>query len=209
MKTFQITAVLALGLMAAAPAGAVIGLEAGYSHFKFRDSDPERDIGTRMVDEPSRGAPFIAGSMTLTERIGLRLSYHYIDDIRSTAELRLPEDWPATVSVHGAYRDNVHLVTFAPEYGWSPRPGLLLAISPQLHWVNSRGHVSYSTNWPDLVLPDPERRNRHGFTLGISGRIGVTLSERSAAFVGYGFSDLEPSFGRQAHVFSGGFSFAF
>jgi hypothetical protein len=209
MKTFHITALLVLGLIAAAPAGAVIGFEAGYSHFAFRDSDPEPGIGTRTADESSRGAPFIAGSMTLTNRIGLRLSYHYIDDIRTTADLILPPDWPATISVRGDYRDNVHLVTLAPEYGWSPRPRLLLAISPQLHWVNSRGHVSYSTNSPEVVLPDPERRNRHGFTLGISGRIGLTLSERSAAFAGYGFSDLDPSFGRQAHVFSGGFSYAF
>jgi hypothetical protein len=208
MNILKPTICLFLGLALAAH-GATFGIEAGYSHFEFRDSDPERGIPTRSISESSRGAPFVAGSMTLTERIGLRTSYHYIDNVRSTAQIATPFDWPDSINVFGHYRDNIHLVTIAPEYGWSPRPGLALAISPQLHWVNSRGRVDYETNSTEIQLPDPHRRNDHGFTLGISGRVGVSLSDRSAAFAGYSFSDLSPSFGRQAHIFFGGFSYAF
>jgi hypothetical protein len=69
--------------------------------------------------------------------------------------------------------------------------------------------VSYSTTNPAVLLIGPRKRNDDGFTLGGSVRFLWSFSPRLAISLGYQYVDLDPSFDREAQVFSGGMQWKF
>lgn len=194
------------GVAAAAPA---FHAELGASYFLLRNSDPQPGSHRLSVDEPEKLAPFVAGAYEFSERFSLRLSYHYLSDVSTVAELGSPPGSPLAVVVWGHYDDDVHLVSAAPEFKWSLAPRLSLGVAPQLNWVASRGVVSFSTHNPAVLLVGPQRRHDDGLTLGGAARLLWSIGKNSVVSLGYQYVDLDPSFGREAHVFSGGLLWRF
>ena len=186
--------------------------EAGASHFEFRGGSLDGSIGALAVDEPARVAPYLAFAREFSDRFGLRLSYHFLDNVRTTAVFGGPPGVPPSplpVVVWGHYLDDVHLLTLSPEFKWRLAPKMSFSFAPQLNWIASRGLVRYSSDSAFILLVGPQRRNDDGFTPGGATRLTWSLGPRAALTLGYQYSDLEPSFDREAHVFSGGFAWRF
>lgn len=186
--------------------------EAGVSYLALRDARFERTMNPlRTWGGRSEAAPFIAGGMSFSEHFGVRLSYHYVDEIDAVAELPSMPGGPVTTPVvtWGHYRDEVHLVGLSPELRWAAGSKLRFTLAPTLNWVASRGDVWYAA--PNVtMLPGPARRHsKEDFTFG--GSVGLTwpLTDRAAVSVGYQYANLEPSFGRTAHIVSGAFRWNF
>ncbi|HYP17494.1 MAG TPA: outer membrane beta-barrel protein [Opitutus sp.] len=186
-------------------------VETGASYIALRDARFESRPDPLHVDGGrSKVAPFIAAGYSFTERLGLRLSYHFLDDIRASAEFPHSPghgDVHLPVVVWGHYRDDVHLVGLAPELRWARGDKLTFTFSPGLNWVASRGHVSYGT--VETVPMTGRKQSDEGFTLGGSVGLVWALAERSAVSLNYQYTDLDPSFGREAHLLTGGVRFSF
>ncbi|HEY0946817.1 MAG TPA: hypothetical protein VGD81_16165 [Opitutaceae bacterium] len=204
--------ILSLSLALAASAGATptIQVELGASHFWLRNTHGEDNVDPLRVDEPTKTAPFVAATYAFNQRFGLRLSYHYLDNVETAAEFgHPPGEVVPQVVVLGRFRDDVHVVSLAPEFNWNLTPRLKFAIAPQVNWVASRGVVSYATNDPSVLLVGPRERDADGFTLAGSTRLIWALGERAAVSLGYHYIDFDPSFGRTAQVLSGGLLWTF
>lgn len=209
VRTTAFLLLAAAALTSAARAATAFQAEAGASYYFLRDARLEGAPTPLSTDEPGKLAPFIAGSLAFNERVALRVSYAYLDHARSTAMFPGPPNSPLTVVVWGHYRDDVHVVSVAPEFTWALGPRLAFAVAPQVNWVASRGVVSYSTNSALILLVGPQARHDDGFTLGGAAKLRWTLGARSALSLGYEHVDLAPSFGRRAHVLSGGWRWKF
>lgn len=183
--------------------------EAGAGYFQLEDAHLEQSPRPLTLDEPGRIAPFVAATYGFTPRFGLRMSYQFVNNARATAQLGSPPGSPLTVIVWGHYRDDIHVLSVAPEFSWLVAPKLTLAVAPQLNGVVSRGQVRYSTDYLAIMLVPPHRRNDEGLTPGATARLAWALGARTTVSLGYQFLDLEPSFDRQAHVFSGGLQWRF
>jgi hypothetical protein len=201
-----------LRLALPAIAARAIETEVGASYFVFRNARLEPAPNPLSVDQSSDWAPFIAATYRFNERLGLRVSYEFVDDVRSTAEFGSPPGDPPPplpVVYWGHYRDDVHIVSAAPEFSWPLWPRWTFSLAPRLNWVASRGDVRYATNSALILLRAPRRRNDRGVTLGGSARFGWSLGPRSSVSLGYSYLDLEPSFDREGHVFSAVVSWRF
>lgn len=208
----KLTLLLCLTLALPCLRAAEILPEIGASFFLLDGGNLDGSPRPVSVDEPGEIAPFIALTYGLTDRIGLRFSYQYLNNVRTTAMFSSPPPGgPVTIPivVWGHYVDDVHLLTLAPEFKWPVSPKMTLSVAPQLHWVASRGVVSYSTTNALIQLVAPRGRHADGFTAGGAARLGWTLGPRAAVSVAYQYCDLDPSFDREAHVFSGGFQWRF
>lgn len=209
----RIPFLLLLGATFVAPAIAALDIqtEVGASYFIFRDTRREPMAGFLGTDEPTKAAPFIAVATDLTENIGLRLSYQFVNDVSSTARFSSPSGAPSLLptSIWSVQEDDIHLLGLAPEFKWKLAPSLSLALAPELHWVASRGVVSYGTNNPAVSLVAPRTRNDNGFTLGGAARARWSISRQASVSLGYEYVDLDPSFGRRAHVIAAGFGWRF
>jgi hypothetical protein len=187
--------------------------EVGASAFLLRQRGAlEPGPAPLTVDSPTKFSPFVAGTFAFWERFGLRLSYHHLNDVETTAEFGSPPGIPPSplpIVVWGHYRDDVHLFSLMPEYTWNLARGLKLGIAPQLNWVASEGVIRYSTNNALILLMAPRQRDDHGFTLGGGARLLWALGARATLSLGYHHSDLGPSFHRRAHVLSAGFAWKF
>lgn len=210
--------IITLSLLAASAAATALAqpkfyAEAGLSYFALRSAQFEAAPAPLRVNEGSRAAPFIAAGYSFTERFGLRLSYHYVHDITATAAFPRqpgdPEEVELPVVVYGQYKDDVHLVGLAPEFRWSLAPAWQLTISPVLNWVESRGEVRYSSSVPTFAAIPDRRVHDDGFTFGGSIGLEWTIAERAALSLSYQYTDLDPSFDREAHIFSGGVRWKF
>ncbi len=187
--------------------------EVGASYFSLHHARFERSPEPLQVrGGKARTAPFVSAGYSSGNLLGLRVTYHAIGDIESVAQFGSPpgQGQPVTtpVVVWGHYEDEVHLVTVAPEF--TLRAGRVkIHFAPEVNWVSSRGLATYSSSDPTVSLVQPQRRSEDGFTLG--GALGVEypVTERAAVSLTYHYTDLDPSFGRQAHVLSGGFKWAF
>lgn len=203
---------LGLALSVSAWAQSPIKLEAGVSHFFIRQGNPESGQAPLAIDDPDKTAPFIAASMDLSDLFTLRLSYRYVSDLHTVATYGSPPSAPppnTPVVVWGHYEDDLHLISFAPEFKWTLSPGWTWAIGPQVNWVASRGRISYSTTDPTVQLVAARGRNDDGFTLGGTTRVSYDLGERSALSLEYQFVDLEPSFNRESHILTASFQWKF
>ena len=215
MKTLTLS--LVAGLLAVSDASAIeqssFYAEAGVSYLALREARFERTMDPlRTSGGRSEAAPFIAGGVSFSEHFGLRLSYHYVDEIDAVAEFPSPP-WggPVTTPVvtWGYYEDEVHLVGLAPELRWAAGPKLRFTLAPTLNWVTSRGEVWYAA--PNAtILPGPARRyGKEDFTFGGSVGLVWTLTDQAAVSVGYQYANLKPSFDRTAHIVSGAFRWNF
>lgn len=201
-------------LLVAAPviASAQWTAEAGAGYFRPENAHLESSPTPLTLDEPSRLAPYVAATYGFTPRFGLRMSYQFVNNARATAQFGSPPGSQPPVLpivVWGHYHDDIHVVSAAPEFTWPLAPQLTIGIAPQLNWVASRGRVSYSTDYPLILLVAPRDRNEDGLTLGGSVRVRWALGPRASAVAGYQYIDIEPSFDRTAHVFSGGLQWKF
>jgi hypothetical protein len=200
-------------LVAASAIGApTFHAEGGASYFVIRDARLEPAPDPLAVDEPRKVAPFVGVTYDMTDQIAFRFSYHYLSDVRTTVVFGSPPGSPPSplpIIIWGHYEDDVHLVTVAPEFKWRIGPTVTFSIAPQVNWVASRGVVSYSTTNPLVLLLAPRERDDEGLTLGGSARIRWALGSRAAISLGYQYVDLDPSFGRKAHAFTGGLQWSF
>ncbi len=201
-------------LLLAAPvlaAEAKVEADVGVSYFGLRGARFEAHPAPFFVDEGSKAAPFVAAGYAFSERFAVRASYHYLHDVKATAGYGHPPGVPGQVVlpvvVYGHYEDDVHLVGLAPELRWAPARKVVITVAPVLNWVASRGVARYSFVRTDplaLVAPIPDQRHDEaGFTFG--GTIGAawTIGERSALLLSYRYTDLDPSWDREAHILSG------
>ncbi len=202
-----------LGVLLAVPASGAPGFRAeiGATYFHLQHGRFESGPPPAATDEDSRTAPYLALTYSFNESFGLRLGYHAlihgratVDRITSPAGTSLP-----AIEVRGHYHDDTHVIGLAPEFSLKIAPRLTCTLAPQVNWVSSRGVISYSTTNPLILLLGPRRRTASGFTLGGGGRFEWSLNARAALSFGYTFLDLDPSFGRTAHAFSGGASWKF
>jgi hypothetical protein len=201
---------LVLAFAAFAPARAAdFRAEAGAAWFDLRGAEFERNSTVLRVAEDSRLAPFVAASLGVNERIALRLGYAYLQNLHAVTQLGSPPGTPLPVVVWGNYEDDIHVLTFSPEFSWTFAPGWTVALAPQLNWVASRGRVSYATDSALILLVGPRQREEEDFTLGGAVRLRRELNRSWSLTAGYGHVDLDPSFGRVANVFSGGLQWRF
>ncbi len=212
MKILSVLIFLGAISATSATASPAIHPEIGVSYFVLRNTKPESSTAPLSVDEPTKFAPFVAVRCEATPWLGLRLSYHFLNNLHTVTENGPPPGLPLStlpIFVRSHYQDDVHLVSAAPEFTWNIAPQWTVALAPQVNWVSSRGTISYSTNSPLLSLVAPRARNDDGFTLGGGGWVRWSLGARTTLSLGYQYLDLEPSFGREAHSFSGGVSWKF
>jgi opacity protein-like surface antigen len=208
MKTFALS-LLALLLSSSAFADAKLYAEAGLSHVVLRDARYEAYPSPLAVSEDRRqAAPFIAAGYSFNPLLGLRLSYHFIDDLSATTQFPHPPGPPGqpviALVTWGHYRDDVHLLSLAPELKWPATGKLTFILAPALNWVASRGEVSYSFTGGIPFVPVLPRGHRDSaFTFGGSVGAAWSVSTHVALSIAYQYADLEPSFERTAHVFSG------
>ena len=187
--------------------------EAGASAFFLRQHGPlEPGPAPLSVDNPTKVAPFLAGTFAFSERFGLRLSYHHLNDVETTAMFGSPPGLPPSplpIVVWGHYRDDLHLFSVMPEFKWRWNGALSVGLAPQLNWLESKGVISYSTDSALILLMGPRARDDDGFTLGGAARLHWTLGTRASLSLTYQYSDLAPSFHRRAHVLSAGIEWKF
>jgi hypothetical protein len=215
MKTISMLAAAAV-LAIAARADTRFFAEAGASHAFVDNSDAAATPGFVIVskhDDSARFAPYVAGGVSFSERFRLRFSYHYLSDLDSRT-VEVPEVSPAVFPPIQYYRntsDDVHIVGVAPEFTWPLRQRLSLNVSPMLNWVVSRGVISRGSNSPLVSsLPSPPLNHRDdAITLGASAGLVWALGERADAAFSYQYTDLDPSFGRTAHLLSAGLRWRF
>lgn len=187
--------------------------EVGASYLSLHGERFERSpASSQTLGGKARTAPFITAGYRVDGGLGVRLSYHAIGDIEAAAKFGSPpsQDGPVTtpVVVWGHYEDEVHLVTLAPEFSW-PRGKLTFSLAPEVNWVSSRGRVTYTMEDPTITAIPPRRHSENGFTLGGSIGVSYAIAERTSVSLTYHYTDLDPSFDRQAHVFSAGVKWAF
>lgn len=212
MKTFLKTCILAL----AAGATAVVAqpkfhVEAGASYLALREanfaSNPSYPVAVVRNDR-SAWAPYLAGGFSLTDWLGLRLSYHYVDGIESEVNRTFPGD-PSAYVINHRYSEDIHLLGLAPEFKWQASSALTLFVSPELNWVVVREDARAWTNAPAVTIIPRTTRTEKDFTFGASAGGTWALSESWAVTLAYKYVDLNPSWDRRAHVISGGLRWSF
>ena len=167
---------------------------------------------TRSQDskDSPKWAPFLALGYSFTERLGVRLSYQYIANLDAHSEWRsrFSPGYETLVGVMApysltSYKEDVHVLSLAPELNWSVTNSLAVTFAPELNWVASRGEAeeSYVTYYTASV--SRRDRNEQAFTLGASASAVWSLTDRCKFVVRYKYVDLKPSWGREAHIVSG------
>ncbi len=197
----------ALLLASTAAAESKIFAEAGVSYFALRGADFDGPNVLSASGGRNEVAPFVAAGYRFTETFALRLSYHHVNEIASTVQYGYP---PATggdvnipMVVWGEHRDRVHVVGLAPELRWTLGDRLSATVSPALNWVASSGGVRYWTNSPAITIIPWRPHDDDALTFGGSLGLAYSLSERTGLSIAYQYADLDPSWGREAHIFSG------
>ncbi len=182
--------------------------EAGVSYLIPRKASPE-GFTPNSMDDSGKAGPYIAGSFPLNDFLALRLSYHYFDNLHATATYSSAPGSMLPVVVYGQYNDDVHLASLASDFKFRVLPQLTLSVAPQLNWVASRGRVAFSTTDPTVLLVGPHNANRSEFTGGASARGVWAFTPHTSVVLSYEYLDLHPSFGRKAHLVSGGVLWVF
>src|SRR5688572_29836687 len=92
--------------------------EIGASYFVFRGTQLGQTA--LSVDEPKELAPYIAGTYVVSDRFGVRLTYHHLRDVHTQADFGAPPGLPPSqpAGVFGHFEDDVHLLSVAPEFEW-------------------------------------------------------------------------------------------
>ncbi len=202
---------VAAATAAAQPVGFYAELGASYLSLhgeRFeRSPEPLQTLGGK-----AKTAPFVTAGYRLDEGLSVRLSYHAIGDIEAAAKFGSPPNQGGPVNtpvvVWGRYEDEVHLLTLAPEFSW-PRGKWTFRLAPEVNWVSSRGRASYTMSDPTIAAIPPRTHSENGFTLGGALAVSYAIAERTSVSLTYHYTDLDPSFDREAHVFSAGVRWGF
>jgi hypothetical protein len=165
---------------------------------------------TVLSEDKSQWAPFVAAGYTFTDRIGLRLSYQYIGSLSARAKSTIIVGGDAVLGeVSFRFNDKVHVVSLAPVFTWPLASKLTLTFSPEVNWIASRGEILASTDSPQINIAPRQVRNEQDVSVGASVGARWFLTEKCDLILGYKYTDLKPSWGRQAHLFSGGLHWRF
>ena len=160
-------------------------------------------------EDRSTMAPFLAVGYSFSDWLGMRLSYQYIGHLTAQTEtdtsfiptaIYPPGVYVTTFATH--YKDDVHLLSLAPEIKWPVTDKLKLMFSPQLNWVLDRSEVQESvTTYQTFVSNTAQTRQK----LSLGALVGAmwSCSKRCDLTASYQYADLNPSHGRQANIFSG------
>jgi hypothetical protein len=179
--------------------------EAGASRFALTSSTfphPTPVSGTIKEDD-AVWAPFVAADYSISQRLGLRLSYHYIDSVTYAIEHPV-EPQPSAWFISTRYTDDLHLLTLAPELKWALGNKTTISVAPQLNWIHVKQVFGTFTNAPHVSVLPPVKRTKEAFTFGASAGVTWQLGRRWGLALRYSYLDLDPSWGRRSHVISGG-----
>ena len=169
-----------------------------------------QSIFTVLGEDKSTWAPFISAGYTFSERVGVRLAYHFVGNLSASVKSTLLVGGDVVLGdVSLRFNDEVHVLSLAPEFKWPVTGGLRLTVSPELNWVASRGEVLATTLNPVINVLPRGIRNKQALTLGASVGAIWALSDQCDLAVGYKYSDLKPSWGRAAHMVSGSLRWRF
>lgn len=195
-----------------------LNTEAGVSYVFIRKARYETGSITTGVlsEDKSQVAPFVAIGHSFSESVSLRLSYQYIGNLNATTQsvfqIALPPGTnvpnPLIPNFTNQYHDSVHVLGLAPEFKWRLSPKLGLTFSPELNWAADRGTI-LSTEIHDqpispftAVAPKQASHTAENFSLGASAGVLWSLSERCSLAFSYRYTELQPSWNRQAHILS-------
>jgi hypothetical protein len=154
-------------------------------------------------EDKSKFTPFVAVGYSFSDRLGLRLSYHYVSNLNARAKaFSLVGGDALAENIFYTFKDDVHLLSLSPEFKLPLTDKLVMTFSPELNWVANRGEVLLTTTNPALEVVPRWEHNDQGFTLGASIGLGWAWTERCALEVRYKYADLKPSRGREANIVS-------
>lgn len=187
------------------------GLQPSYALASLVPGAPvPTSIFALLNEDKSQWAPFIAAGYAFSDRVGVRISYHYLGRLTANSKSTLLVGGDVVLGdVSLRFNDTVHLFSLSPEFSFPVLGKLTLTFSPELNWVASRGEVLASTLNPVINVLPSRVRNEQGFSFGASVGARWSLTEQCDFTVGYKYTDLKPSWGRQAHLLSGGLHFKF
>ncbi len=158
-----------------------------------------------LDDDKSAWAPSVAAGYTFSERVGLRLSYHYLGQLSAGERISVLVGGDASLGdVLVRFNDTVHLITLAPQFEWPITGRISIELAPELNWVASRGEVLTTASNPSITVLPRRTRNEEGFSFGASIRAKWVFTEKWDLTLGYKYADLQPSWGRQAHLITAG-----
>lgn len=189
-------------LTKAQPPAAKLHVEAGASLLLLNDARLSSSLGSTVVrEDDSAWAPFLAAGYAFSERWGLRLSYHYVDGVKAAMDTTLVAGTESYL-IATRLSDDIHIVSFGPEWRWPLSPALVLSASPTVSWVTVRAETLTTSDAPHIMIVPRTLWTHDDLTLG--GGLGVAwqLSAAWAASLRYSYLDLEPSSDRSAHAIS-------
>ena len=164
-----------------------------------------KSTNTIFAEDKSSWASDLAAGYAFSDRIGVRLDNPHLG--------KLPASAKATIIIVGdaalgdlsfRFNDTVHVLSLAPEINWPLTGKFMLTMSRELNWVASRGEVLVSTTSTSLTVVPWRERNEQEFSLGALAGVRYAFTERCDLNLGYKYSDLKPSWSREAHMISGG-----
>lgn len=189
-------------LTKAQPATSKFQVEAGASLLLLSDAKVGSSLGpTTVREDDTAWAPFIAADYSLSERWGVRLSYHYVDRVKAAIDTTLTAGSESYL-IASRLSDELHIVTFGPELRWPLTPRLMLSASPTVSWITARAETVTTTNAPHILIIPRTLWTHDDLTLGGGLGLAWQVSEAWAASLRYSYLDLEPSRDRSAHAFS-------
>lgn len=185
-------------------------MEAGATHLSFNKGDYGAYLAVDPIPVPyhfpfgvndekrKQTAPFVAVGSQLTDWLGLRLSYHFLDDITAVATGGVVIGGDAIDPRPIQIIAKVKWLTLAPELRWKIASQLALTFSPSANWISNK-EIAYRI--PERVMFDTRRTQ--SVTFGAAAGAVWTFTEHTALALSYGYTDFKPSRGREARLLSG------
>jgi hypothetical protein len=186
----------------AQPPVSKLHVEAGASLLLLNDANLSSSLGSTVVrEDDSAWAPFLAAGYSVSERWGLRLSYHYVDRVKASMDTTLVAGTESYL-VASRFTDDIHIVSFGPEVRWPLSRAWFFSASPTVSWVTVRAETRTTSDAPHIMIVPRTLWTHDDLTLG--GELGLSwrLSEPWSASLRYHYMDLEPSRDRSAHALS-------
>jgi len=165
---------------------------------------PPTSTITAINQDSSTAVPFLAVGYSVSERLGLRLSYQYLGDLSARVDYRVVIGGDALLGTYTTkFNDDVHIVSLAPEFTWPLAANFSLTLAPQLNWVSSDSELLSSTQSTQLSVIPRLTRQESEFTFGASAACVWHWTETSSVVLRYQYADLKPSWQREAHLVTG------
>ncbi len=153
----------------------------------------------------------LAAGYTWRDWLNLRLTYQHFGRTAatSTSEVIVAADDYDGGTITLTYRDQVQVLSFAPELRWQATPKFALLVAPELNWVFSEAELETVSNSPVITYVPFIRRRADELSLGASVAAEFAVGEQLALSLRYRYLDLDPSWGREASVLSAGLQWTF